>query len=347
MDLLTLDGRQGEGGGQILRSGLALSAVLGRPFELTHIRGGRKRPGLKRQHLACVRAAAEITGCEAVGASLDSDRILLEPGPVRPGSYTFSVGSAGSCNLVLQTVLMPLLLADAPSELVLEGGTHNSMAPPTDALAMGFLPLVERMGGRVELTLERAGFVPAGGGRVRVRIEPATTPQPLELLQRGPDAQRSAVIDYAHLGDAIPRKQARLLRTLLPLLGDNIELREHDTSPGPGNAISVFLGFRHVCEVFTCFGAKSVPSRRLVASLARSVKRYLASDAPVGSHLADQLLLPMALLGGGTFATTPTTEHTTTNADVINAFLGEGTASFEDGAQGIQRVHVKPVFAAG
>lgn len=342
MDRLTLDGRQGEGGGQILRSGLALSAVLGRPFELKHIRGGRKSPGLKRQHLACVRAAAAITGCDAEGAALGSDRIVLTPGPVRPGAYTFRVGSAGSCNLVLQTVLMPLLLADGPSELTLEGGTHNSMSPPTDALTASFLPLVERMGGRVELNLERAGFVPAGGGRLRVRIEPARSPQPLDLVQRGPTAERSAVIHYAHIGAEIPARQARQLRAALPMLGENIELLEHASSPGPGNAISVRIGHRNVCEVFSAFGAKSVPSRRLTSSLAKAVKRHLASDLPVGPHLADQLLLPMALLGGGRFHTTHPTAHTTTNAAVINAFLSPDTVQLETSAQGRCAVRVTP-----
>lgn len=347
MNPLTLDGRQGEGGGQILRSGLALAAVLGRPFELTHIRGGRKSPGLKRQHLACVRAAAAITGCEAEGASLGSNRIRLEPGPVRPGDYTFSIGSAGSCNLVLQTVLMPLLLADGPSEILIEGGTHNSMSPPTDALIQSFLPLVQRMGGRVELTLERAGFVPAGGGRVRVRIEPATFPQPLELVERGPDSARSAVIHYAHISGEIPARQSRLLRSALPMLGENIELCEHEDSAGPGNALSVIIGHTNVCEVFTAFGAKSVPSRRLVGGLAKAVRRYLTSDVPVGPHLADQLLLPMALLGGGRFLTAPPSAHTTTNADVINAFLGPDTVQLEEAPKGSCSVRVRAAQHSG
>ena len=173
---VALDGRQGEGGGQILRSGLTLSAITGRPLKLDHIRGGRKRPGLMRQHLACVRALAEITGAEVSGDTLGSKELSFAPGPARAGKYRFAIGSAGSTGLVLQTVLVPLLLADGPSELVLEGGTHNSMAPPFNALKHSFVPLIEAMGGRVQLDLERAGFYPAGGGLSLIHISEPTRP---------------------------------------------------------------------------------------------------------------------------------------------------------------------------
>src|SRR5262245_42204365 len=157
-DLLHIDGSIG--GGQILRSSLALSALTGRPFVIDQIRKKRERPGLMRQHLTAVRAAAQICAAEVMGGELGSTRVGFRPGKVRAGSYRFSVGSAGSAGLVLQTVLPPLMAADAPSELVFEGGTHNPLAPPYPFLDRVFFPLLARMGVGVERELVRAGFYP-------------------------------------------------------------------------------------------------------------------------------------------------------------------------------------------
>ena len=331
---VALDGRQGEGGGQILRSGLTLSAITGRPLQLGHIRGGRKRPGLMRQHLACVRALAEITGAEVSGDALGSKELSFAPGAARAGQYRFAIGSAGSTGLVLQTVLVPLLLADGPSELVLEGGTHNSMAPPFHALKHSFAPLVEAMGGRLQLNLERAGFYPAGGGRLLVQIEPPSDSKPLDLTQRGPKLGYRASIDYAHIPDSIPAQQAKLLFRALPILGENIELSEHPSSLGPGCAMSVHLDYRNVSEVWTVFGSKGVSSKRLIRELTKTVKQYLVQPAPVGSHLADQLLLPMVALGGGRFRSMPPTPHTTTNIQTIQAFLGPDCIRIDEDGEG-------------
>src|SRR6516225_361743 len=172
-DSLGIDGSQGEGGGQVLRSSLALALVTGKPVTVDRIRAGREKPGLMRQHLTAVNAAVEICGGHATGAALGSRSITFEPQPVRPGEYRFDVGSAGSATLVLQTVLPALLIAEGPTTLILEGGTHNAWAPPFDFLEKAFVPLVNRMGPHVEVELDRHGFYPAGGGRFRVHIQPA------------------------------------------------------------------------------------------------------------------------------------------------------------------------------
>jgi RNA 3'-terminal phosphate cyclase (ATP) len=184
-ELVRIDGSAGEGGGQILRSALALALATGRPFEITNIRAGRKKPGLLRQHLTAVTAAAAVSGTQAPGARLGAGELRFTPGAIAPGEYRFAVGTAGSTTLVLQTVLPPLLVARGPSTLILEGGTHNPYAPPFDFLAKAFLPLVARMGPRVEAVLERPGFYPAGGGCIRVRVEPAPRLERLDLLERG------------------------------------------------------------------------------------------------------------------------------------------------------------------
>jgi RNA 3'-phosphate cyclase len=190
--MLTLDGSAGEGGGQILRSALALSLLTGTPFRIEKIRARRAKPGLLRQHLTAVQAAARIGSAQVEGAELGSRALTVRPGTVAPGEYHFAIGSAGSACLVVQTVLPPLLLASGPSVLIVEGGTHNPAAPSWDFLARVFFPLLERMGARIRTKLERHGFYPAGGGRLRVEIDPVSTLAPLELLKRGEIAERSA-----------------------------------------------------------------------------------------------------------------------------------------------------------
>jgi RNA 3'-terminal phosphate cyclase (ATP) len=185
--ILTIDGSQGEGGGQVLRSSLAMSLVTGRPFVIENIRAKRSKPGLMRQHLTAVNAATEVSHAEVTGAAIGSARLEFRPGKVESGNYGFSVGTAGSTTLVLQTVLPALLLAEGESNLILEGGTHNPFAPPLDFLTKSYLPLLNRMGPKVSVDRMsvRPGFYPAGGGRFAVRIQPARQLGRLEIMERG------------------------------------------------------------------------------------------------------------------------------------------------------------------
>src|SRR5262249_21779317 len=150
--MITIDGSFGEGGGQILRTSLALSLVTGQPFHIEKIRAGRKQPGLLRQHLTAVKAAAQISQAQVEGEKIGSTQLTFAPGSLMAGEYAFAVGTAGSATLVLQTILPALLRANAPSRLTLEGGTHNPFAPPFNFLTKAFLPLIRRMGARVETT---------------------------------------------------------------------------------------------------------------------------------------------------------------------------------------------------
>lgn len=317
--MLAIDGSQGEGGGQILRSALALSVITGVPFRLEKVRARRARPGLLRQHLAAVLAAREIAGAETSGAELDSTELEFRPRRATAGEYRFAVGSAGSACLVVQTVLLPLLLAGGPSVLVVEGGTHNPSAPPWEYLARVLFPLLERMGARVRTALERHGFHPAGGGRIRVEIEPAAKLAPLELLERGAVVSRRARLLLARLPEHVGEREARVLRERLPDFA--CEVARVDDSAGPGNAVLVELACAHVTEVFAAFGARGVRAETVAERAARQTLEYLAHDAPVGPHLADQLLLPLALAGGGAFRTRALTGHSRTNLDVIRRFL--------------------------
>jgi RNA 3'-terminal phosphate cyclase (ATP) len=320
-EMVSIDGSQGEGGGQILRSALALSLVTGRPFGITAIRAGRAKPGLLRQHLTAVGAAREISRAHVEGAEIGSRELRFRPGSVGPGEYRFAVGTAGSATLVLQTVLPALALSSGPSHLTLEGGTHNPFAPPFDFLERAFLPLLERMGAKVTAKLERHGFYPAGGGCFTVDITPASTLRPLAIEQRGEVRRVSACAIVANLPETIGLREVSALRPILGLAPDATEVKAVRNSPGPGNALIVTIVAEHVTEVFTGFGEKRVTSAEVAARVGAAAKAYLEAGVPVGEHLADQLLLPMALAGGGSFRTTAPTEHTRTNAAVIRSFL--------------------------
>jgi RNA 3'-terminal phosphate cyclase (ATP) len=319
--MLTIDGSSGEGGGQILRTSLALSTVMGKPFRIEKIRAGRPKPGLLRQHLTAVKAAATISSATVDGAELGAGALTFTPGSVTPGEFAFAVGTAGSATLVLQTVLPALLIAPSPSRLILEGGTHNPMAPPFDFLVKSFLPLVNRMGPTVTAELERSGFYPAGGGRFSVSITPATRLLPLEMLERGAIRSIKARAVVANLVRSIAVREVNLVGRLLSLPDDSLIAEEIQGALGPGNAVTVEIETAHHTEVFTGFGEVNVRAEGVAAKVAQEARAYIASGVPIGIHLADQLLIPVALAGVGRFRTGPLSRHTTTNLEVIRQFL--------------------------
>lgn len=319
--MLTIDGSLGEGGGQVLRTSLALSIVTGTPVRLMNIRAGRPKPGLQRQHLTSVNAAAAISSATVRGAALGSREVTFQPGPVRPDEYHFAVGTAGSVGLVFQTVLPPLLLADQPSQLTLEGGTHNSHAPPFDYLERSFLPFINRMGPTVTARLERHGFYPRGGGCLRVNIQPATELTPLQLDERGDIRRVTATAVIAGLPRHVAERELKVTRTGLDLSPDSLVIRELSSDQGPGNVLLIEIESEHVTEIITSFGSRGVRAEDVAASAVAEAKRYLTANVPVGEHLADQLLLPLALARAGSFVTLPLSRHATTNIEVIQKFL--------------------------
>jgi RNA 3'-terminal phosphate cyclase (ATP) len=319
--MLRIDGSNGEGGGQILRTALALSAVTGVAFQIEKIRAGRARPGLMRQHLTAVRAAKEICGARVEGDEPGSLALRFEPGAVRAGDYHFSVGTAGSATLVLQTVLPALVLASAPSRLVLEGGSHNPSAPPFDFIVQSFLPQLAKMGAKVTACLERPGFYPAGGGRFTVAIEPAVRLEPLTLVDRGAARGHLAEAKVAALPRRIAQRELSAIGNLLGWERGALVATVLDDAHGPGNVVTITLEHEHVTEVVTGFGERGVAAETVGERAAREAARYLATDVPVGEHLADQLLLPMALAGGGSIRTLEPSSHTRTQTDIIPLFL--------------------------
>jgi RNA 3'-terminal phosphate cyclase (ATP) len=325
--MIEIDGSLGEGGGQVLRSSVSLSVCRKTPLRIFNIRSGRKKPGLARQHLTAVQAAGAICGADLRGASLGSQEVGFTPGDVRPGDYKFAVGSAGSATLVLQTVLPALLCAAGPSRLTLEGGTHNPWAPPFDFLEKAFLPLIGQMGPRVSARLERAGFYPAGGGRFTVEIQPAETLKPLHLTERGPVKRQLARVIISNLPQHVAEREIRVLGSKLGWRKELLRIEPVPDPAGPGNVILVEIECEHITEVFCAFGQRGVKAEKVAGQAAEQALGYLGSDAPVGEHLADQLLLPLALAGEGSFVTSAISRHAETNIEIIRKFLDVGIST--------------------
>jgi RNA 3'-terminal phosphate cyclase (ATP) len=318
--MLTIDGSHNEGGGQILRTALTLSLATGAPFRIEKIRAGRKRPGLLRQHLTAVEAARRIANAEVRGAEINSQELTFAPRDVIPGEYRFSIGTAGSTTLVLQTVLPVLMLASEPSTLVLEGGTHNPAAPPYDFIEKVYVPLINRLGAKVIIELLAAGFFPAGGGKLIARVEPPAELRALDLTSRGEIRRRSARALVANLPRSIAERELAAVEQKLGW--DRSALTaESVSSAGPGNILFLEVESENVTEVFTGFGERGVRAEAVADRAVTEARRYLAAGTAVGEHLADQLLVPMALIKGGAFTTLPLSRHSQTNIDTIGKFM--------------------------
>ena len=325
--MIELDGSVGEGGGQILRTSLSLAMCTGQAFTLDRIRARRSKPGLMRQHLTCVQAAAKVSGAAVSGAEPGSTTLVFEPGPVKAGDYEFSVGTAGSCTLVLQTLWPALMLAGSSSRLKLGGGTHNPMAPPFHFLERCYAPLLRRLGAESDLDLRRLGFYPAGGGEVNVSVHSAAeTLQPFDLIERGRLIESYAECLAPALPGAVARRELEHLGRALGWEAEQLRTPPVRQNEGPGNALMATLAYENVSELFTQFGEKGVSSDNVAIALVKEIRAYEASAAALGPHLADQWALPLALAvwrrgGEGTYTCTELTDHATTNFSVIERFL--------------------------
>ncbi len=323
--ILEIDGSQGEGGGQILRTSLALSAVKGIPFRLRDIRGKRKKPGLLRQHLTCVRAAKEICEAEVEGDTLNSRELLFIPGKTKPGEYHWNVGSAGSAGLVLQTILYPLLFADGKSTVCIEGGTHNDMAPPFDFLDQSFRPIINDLGFDFGIFINRYGFYPAGGGVIRAEIDGSGSRNPVDTKRVSWEKEKISVMEVHAYSSGI---NERINLAELELTGSALGIPEEKwfsrmvDSPGPGNALSVKAGYPSGKNFwFTSFGKTGLPLEKVSEHCIGQVRRWMNSGACIEEHLQDQILVPLALGNGGGFTTVEPSVHTKTNMEIISMFL--------------------------
>lgn len=333
--MITIDGSQSEGGGQILRTSLALSAITGTPVTIEQVRAKRPKPGLQRQHLVAVLAAARVCGGQVEGAELGSRALVFHPQKPIAGDYHFDIGSAGSCTLVLQTVLPILLHGEGVSTVTITGGTHNGMAPPVEFLAESFLPVLHRVGIGASIELQRHGFYPAGGGAIRATIQPAFggngSVVPLDLCERGKAIGRHADAIVANLPAHVASREAQAVKHGLHWSHDEVDEREV-RADGPGNVLIARLRYANVTAVVSAVGELRKAAEKVAAEAVSQVRRFTEAGVPVCEHLADQLLLPLVLGKGGRFRTVKPSDHTTTNAAIIARFLGEVVTLEQQGA---------------
>jgi RNA 3'-terminal phosphate cyclase (ATP) len=323
-ELIEIDGSQGEGGGQMVRSSLTLALVTCRAFTIRRIRANRDKPGLKRQHLTACKAAAQIGCAKVEGDELGSRELSFRPSILSPGEYQFDVGSAGGTMLVAQTLIPALIIAGASSQITIDGGTHNEWAPPFEFVERVYLPLINRLGPKVSIRLERHGFYPAGQGRIVVQIEP----QPLrgfDLMERGEFRSRQvrALVANIH-GKVAEREVDTAIRSLSWSDGEGHAIQVK--SAGPGNVVMVEQSFENVSEMTSAFGRIGLPAEKVAANSVREMRNYLKRDAPVGEHLADQWMLPLAIAVARTgcahsFHTTTLSQHSVTHLQIIKRFL--------------------------
>jgi RNA 3'-terminal phosphate cyclase (ATP) len=305
METVFIDGSMGEGGGQILRTSLALACITGRNLHIENIRAARRNPGLAKQHLSCVRAACEICGGQCKGAAIGSQALDFQPGSTRSGDFSFDIGSAGSATLVIQTILPALFLADRHSTVTVTGGTHNPWAPPYDFLAETFLPVIKTAGFEANCKLVKYGFYPAGGGKIAQNLKPRQQKpnQKIDFCQQSENIQIYARIYTAKLSAHIAQRQKKLLLQS-KLKFTNIEHIEVTDSDGPGNCVMIRLmpassqrdgdGIPRT-TVFTAFGQKGKPSEKVVGEVVNLAEDFLPDGAAIDRFLADQLLIYMAI----------------------------------------------------
>ncbi|MCX5747773.1 MAG: RNA 3'-terminal phosphate cyclase [Proteobacteria bacterium] len=324
---IVVDGSRGEGGGQILRTSLALSMITGRPLRMANIRAGRAKPGLRKQHVACVEAARLVSRATVRGAKVESTVLEFTPSPIDAwpaDDLALDIGSAGSTSLVVQTILLPVIVASARRPGVwratVQGGTHNPMAPPFDFLARVFVPQLVRMGADVTITCPREGFVPTGGGELVVEVGPSTL-APLAIVDAAPVIAHRAVAIVSRLPTHVADRERRAAAARLAPAAVELETRALDRG-GPANVFLLEVERADgVRELVSQFGEKRLRAETVAERACDDLAAYLAHGHPVGEHLADQLLLPMALAGGGSFRTGPLSLHATTNIDTIRMFL--------------------------
>ena len=343
MNFLVIDGSQGEGGGQVLRTALTLSILTQTPIEVINIRAKRNKPGLLRQHLTSVKAAQSISEAKTEGVELGATRIRFSPKKVKPGDYHFSIGTSGSTVLVAQTIFPVLALAQEPSTITFEGGTHNGMSPSLCFFKESYLPALQQMGVNTHVDITSLGFYPAGGGHWRLTIHPTDKLIPIDVLTAGSEFEKepqrcSFKALMSNLPDFIGQKEVAMGRKVLGWETALGEVEQHHTI-GPGNSFQAKIKGNGITSLFEQTGEVGVSSERVAKRCTGRVKKFLKAGAAVEEHLADQLLIPMALAGGGEFTTTEPSLHTKTNIDVIQNFLDINIQVYPE-ADGLWRIKV-------
>jgi RNA 3'-terminal phosphate cyclase (ATP) len=322
--MIAIDGSFGEGGGQILRTSLTLSALTGKPLAIQNIRANRRHPGLRAQHLAAVNAIAKITGAESRGAELSASRVQIFPGKPRGGSYQFNIVTAGALTLVLQTIFLPLSLAEKPSIISLTGGTHVRWSPIWDYIRDCWLPLMKHLGFHGEIDLKKGGFYPRGGGKALVNIKPAVPLKSFICTDRGELVRIRGFSGVANLEDSIAKRQKhQALQRLYDICQDSKIKTVTLPSPGKGTFLILEAEFSNCgCACFSALGAPGKPAEEVADEAVDELIAFLDTNGCVDQYMADQILLPLSIIPGESeFRTNRVTQHLLTNIHVIQQFL--------------------------
>ncbi len=322
-DLIKIDGSYGEGGGQILRTALSLSAITQRPFEIFNIRANRKTPGLSHQHLQAVNATARICNAEVIGNQLRSTDIKFYPGEISAGTYRLDIGTAGSVSLVLQTIFYPLSLSNKPSAITIIGGTHVSHSPCIDYLSQQWLYFLKKIGFDAEIQTLRAGFYPRGGGEVLIKVNPTSPQHPLRIENRGKLIQVKGISTVSNLDINIALRQQtqarkRFLERNIPL---EISVREMPAL-GKGTMLLLVGKFERSQCCYFSLGAIGKRAETVADEACNEFFSFLKTNGVIDEYLADQLIIPLALSKGASqFITPRVTQHLLTNIEIVKLFL--------------------------
>ena len=321
--MLAIDGSLGEGGGQVLRTSLSLALMTRRSFTMKNIRRHRAKPGLMPQHLKAVEAAGAVGMARVQGAMLGSQDLVFEPTGIRPGEFHFDIGTAGSTSLVLQTLLPPLSFARASSRVSVTGGTHVPWSPCFHFLEWHWLPHMRRIGFQIRLELDAAGFYPRGGGCVRAVVEPAGKLAPLLLTHRGALKRIRGISGVAGLDIEVAQRQKRQALRRLETLSKPVEIEMVQLpSPSRGTFVLLLAEFESSQGCFCGLGARGKPAERVADEAADALLDFVGTAGAVDPHLADQLILPLALASGASeLRTSRVTQHLVTNAAIVQMFL--------------------------
>lgn len=324
-EMIEIDGSYGEGGGQLLRTAVALAAITGQTLRVRNVRARRSNPGLAAQHLAAVKAVAALCDAEVEGLQVKSQEIVFRPDRLRGGQFQFDVGTAGSMTLVLQAVLPVALMCKERLVMGITGGTDVRAAPPLDYFRYVFLPLLSLMGGRVSLHLVKRGYYPRGGGEVKVEVEPGARLRPLALETRGPLSEVRGIAHVSNLPTHITARMARAaLEALPPVPAPQIEQQQlaWPQAIGQGGAIVLWAHCGHDVLGAATTAQRGVPAERLGDEVGRALCAEIESGATLDVHAADQLLVYAALAGGPSHFTVRTlSSHASTAMWLIERFL--------------------------
>ncbi len=324
--MIILDGSQGEGGGQIVRSAVTLSCITGQAVRVEKVRAGRKTSGLRPQHVAAVRAAAELCDAATEGVKVGSTAITFAPrAEVRSGVYEWAIGTAGSAALLLQTVLLPLALAEGPSEVRAHGGTHVPRSPSGHYLRDVYAPALLELGADVEVYVRAYGWTPEGGGTLTAYTGGGAHLHGVEMRERGALERVFGVAVGCNLPAHIPQRMANRARNLLAphLAGAPLDIRpQRVRSVSTGAGIFLAAEYSNGRGGVGVLGKRGMPSEVVAERAVQALLAFHDSGAAVDRHLADQLILPLALATGpSVLHAEAITSHCRTQAAVVGAFL--------------------------